>query len=120
MYEGSIVVGEFKFFVFDVFYDFISNDDNEVVVQISYVEDDNVMNDVVMINYEWLEGGMVVMVFDVWQYNFGVVGQMQFCEIILLANMEDYEQLLLYFFVDCLGIGCDFWDQFVSIFIDML
>ncbi|KGE85686.1 MAG: peptide-N-glycosidase F-related protein [bacterium] len=117
-YEGSLAAGETEPFVFDAPYDFTDNDNNEVTVQISYAEDDNATNDAATINYERPDGGTVVTVFDARQHNFGAAGQTQSREIILPANMEDYEQLLLHFSVDCPGTGCDPWDQPASIFID--
>jgi hypothetical protein len=117
-YEGGIAAGESQSFVFDTPYDFRGNDNNEVAVQVSYAEDDNATNDAATMHYERPEGGTVVTVFDARQHNFGAAGQTQFREIILPANMEDYEQLLLHFSVDCPGTGCDPWDQPASFFID--
>lgn len=117
-FESSIAGGESQPFVFDAPYDFAGNDNNEVRVQISYAEDDNPTNDGAVVIYERPESGSTVTVFDARQHNFGAAGQTQFRDIILPANMEDYEQVLLHFSVDCPGTGCDPWDQPASFFID--
>ncbi|MEM6966796.1 MAG: LamG-like jellyroll fold domain-containing protein, partial [Bacteroidota bacterium] len=117
-FSGTLEAGESQFYVFENPVDFNFYSEKVVTVRTGYVDDNNALNDGVTTNYQEPTDGTTITIFDGELHNFGVAGQTQFREINLPMHMEDYEKILLHFWVDCPSTGCDPWDQPASFFID--
>ena len=91
--------------------DLTENNTNLIGVRTTFNNDGNDLNDGVSYRYKKPSSGNIVTIINEEQHNFGSAGQTQTTLANLPMNVEDFEQILLHFDVECPDTGCDPWDQ---------
>ncbi len=91
--------------------DLTGNTTNLVSVRTVYSGDGNDLNDDIFYRYKKPSNDNSVTLINEEQHNFGSAGQTQITLANLPMNMEDFDQILIHFDVECPDTGCDPWDQ---------
>jgi len=110
-FEVNLPAGETTTLIFSTSLDLTENTTNLVSVRTLHPEDGNDLNDGISYRYKKPSNGNVVTIINEEQHNFGGAGQTQTILANLPENVEDYEQILIHFDVECPNTGCDPWDQ---------
>jgi len=103
--------GESATVVFTTPLDLTANTTNLVDAKTTYADDGNDLNDGLSYRYKKPSNDNIVNIINEEQHNFGGAGQTRFTLANLPENMEDFEQILIHFDVECPSTGCDPWDQ---------
>jgi len=116
-YAGTIQPGETASYTFETPLDLTDNNTNLLVASTSIGDDTNGLNDSGSYRYKKLDDDTTLNILNEEPHNFGGAGQTRFTEVNMPVHMEDYEQLLLHFSLECPNDGCDPWDQPAAFFI---
>lgn len=119
-YFGTIQPGETASFTFSTPLNIRGNNTNLLNAKTAHPEDGNGINDASAYRYRRPDvdgNSQTVRLLNEEQHNFGGAGQAQFNAINMPLHMEDFDQLLLHFSVECPDTGCDPWDQAGNFFI---
>jgi len=113
-YTGTIQPGETASFTFDTPINLRGNNTNLLNAKTAIGDDGNDINDATSYRYRKPDqdgNSQIVRLLNEEQHNFGSFGQSRFTAINMPLHMEDFDQLLLHFDVECPTGGCDPWDQ---------
>ncbi|MEL7377149.1 MAG: LamG-like jellyroll fold domain-containing protein, partial [Bacteroidota bacterium] len=116
-YNGNLMPGEVTLFTFERPLDLRANNINLVSANTAHADDANGLNDAANYRYRRPDDDRFLSLLRERQHNFGSAGQTQFQSLNMPRNMEDFEQILLHFSVECPSTGCDPWDQPASFFV---
>ncbi|MEM8585506.1 MAG: LamG-like jellyroll fold domain-containing protein [Bacteroidota bacterium] len=116
-YNGNLMPGEVTEYTFEQPLDLRANNTNLLGASTAHADDANGLNDAANYRYRRPEDDRFLSLLRERQHNFGSAGQTQFQSFNMPRNMEDFEQILLHFSVECPNTGCDPWDQPASFFI---
>ena len=110
-FNVSLQPGESTTLVFTTPLDLTANTTNLVSAQTAYADDTNDLNDEISYRYKKPSNDNIVNIINEEQHNFGAAGQTRFTLANMPQNVEDFEQILIHFDVECPDTGCDPWDQ---------
>ncbi len=114
-FNVNLPPGEMTTLVMSTPLDLTGNNTNLISAKTAYADDGNDLNDGLSYRYKRPSGGTIVNLINEEQHNFGSAGQTQATLANLPENMEDFEQILIHFDVECPNTGCDPWDQTAKI-----
>lgn len=117
-FNTNLQPGESAVVVFSTPLDLTGNTTNLVSTRTMYPDDGNDLNDGVSYRYKKPSNDNIVNIINEEQHNFGSAGQTRFTLANLPKNMEDYDQILIHFDVECPDTGCDPWDQTARISVE--
>jgi hypothetical protein len=117
-YSGTLQPDQTIVYTFETPYDFGAHSFNSLEVKTDFIDDSNIQNNGITIDYYRPESELVVNLFEARQHNFGNAGQNQYQDIILPRHTEDFEKIYLHFQVDCPSTGCDPWDQPAAFYLE--
>jgi hypothetical protein len=113
-YNGTIQPGGTASFTFSTPVNLKGNNTNLLNAKTAIADDGNDINNATAYRYRKpdLDGNsQTVRLLNEEQHNFGGFGQSRFTLINMPLHMEDFDQLLLHFDLECPDTGCDPWDQ---------
>ncbi len=119
-FDVSIASGESKTVTFTTPLNLVDNNTNLVEALAAHPDDANPLNDAVSYRYKKPDDDRIVNILNEEAHNFGSDGQTQFTVVNLPENMEDFDQILLHFDVECPNGGCDPWDQPANFYVEPL
>lgn len=113
-YVGTIQPGGSASFTFSTPLNLKGNNTNLLNAKTNHPDDDNALNNSEAYRYKKPDvdgNSQILTILNEEQHNFGSAGQSRFTPVNMPIHMEDFDQLLLHFSVECPSTGCDPWDQ---------